>query len=572
MIDPQDIPSIGADALLQLFPFGLVVDGKGQIVLLGVSLAKALKKDWVHQSVEELFSFMGTRDGPVTRSALWKRRNQLIVVRAQRNDQQVMTLRGQAFPLVATAQDSPVLLCLSLWVTEAAQVNALGLSLADFPGYDPVIDLLQMVQASKDAHDDAKELAEKLRQRMLRQRSAQEAAEAAGRSKSEFLATMSHEIRTPMNGVLGFLSLLKSTELDDKQKEFVDVALQSGSVLLSVVNDILDYSKIEAGKLVLDNRAFEPKVLIASVARLLSEAAEKKQISLQWSLGEDLPSTLGGDQSRLRQVLLNLVGNALKFTPDHGEVRVTMGRDAVSTPSAELQKDGLERCAVVLEVRDSGIGINDEQLGRLFQPFTQADASTNRKYGGTGLGLAICRRLVEAMSGSIECESQIGMGSTFRVRLPLRVETQSYHRLKSSEPPLPYVSLGTEELSILLVEDNRVNQKLARHLLVRLNCRVDLAEDGLMAVERACKQSYDAIFMDVQMPCMDGFEATLAIRKYEDTVGREPVPIIALTADALREQQVKATSAGMNAYLTKPINAQELNRIIVSLREGSPLA
>jgi PAS domain S-box-containing protein len=381
------------------------------------------------------------------------------------------------------------------------------------------------------------------------QRSRDAALEAA-REKSRFLANMSHEIRTPMSGVIGMTETLLETKLDADQRECVETLKSCGEALLCVINDILDFSKIEAGKLELESLEFDLRKTVEDVVNLLKDGARKKGLALtvRWTPGAPVRAT--GDPVRLRQILMNLIGNAVKFT-DHGEVSIVVGIEWE-------ERDGVR---VRFEVRDSGIGITPEAQARLFQPFTQADPSTTRRFGGTGLGLAICKELVEMMGGEIGVESTPGQGSLFWFSA----------RMTRPEPPslaversLGVGAAGTDPAAIrgrvLVAEDDAVNRKIAKLTLEKQGLRVDFASNGKEAVEAVHRASYDLIFMDCHMPEMDGFEATKTIRNIEGAHGH--VPIIALTASVLEGDQQQCLSSGMDAFLAKPIRPDDLARLL----------
>ncbi len=381
----------------------------------------------------------------------------------------------------------------------------------------------------------------------LRQANAE--LEKASRAKSEFLATMSHEIRTPLNGVIGLTSLLQSTALSPRQREYVGGIQASGEALLGLINDILDFSKIEAGQLTLELRSLDLRQLVGEVVGLFAAPAEVKGVQLGAQVDPAVPLGLVGDPMRLRQVLTNLVGNALKFTAQGAvEVRVAL---------AEESADG---ALLRIAVRDTGIGIAPEAQARLFEPFTQADASTTRRYGGTGLGLAIVKRLVEAMGGQIGVESTPGQGSTFWLTLRLARDRVAQPAVAPPVSPGPAGPQGRRG-RILVAEDNAINRLVVVGLLQSLGYTVAAVEDGRQAVEAVGREAYDLVLMDLHMPELDGFAATVAIREREGATGRR-VPIVALTADALAGDAEKSLAAGMDDHLSKPITRERLAVVV----------
>jgi len=389
-------------------------------------------------------------------------------------------------------------------------------------------------------------------------------AQAASKAKSEFLAAMSHEIRTPMNGVIGFTNLFLDSNLDETQRDYANTIKSSGESLLVIINDILDFSKIEAGKFFLDSTPFDMSATCSEVVELLSEQANAKNLELKLFYEPDARKHLVGNPGRTKQVLINLLSNAIKFT-ESGFIHVRVEKSAVDN-----HPDGLK-----ISVTDTGIGIPSDKQNLLFEKFSQTDASTTRKYGGTGLGLAICKELVSLMNGKIGFKSKEGNGSVFWFSLPAWEFASDLSKSATEPNRLAQEGAGKFDLdqmeplptgfSVLLVEDNTVNQKLAAKILSRMGCHVDLAINGKEAVSMARKQTYDIIFMDCQMPEMDGYEATRRIRDFESdnkVPENERVPIIAITANAMRGDREKCLEEGMNDYIAKPIDAGQVGQLI----------
>jgi len=372
---------------------------------------------------------------------------------------------------------------------------------------------------------------------------ARDRAERMSQAKGEFLANMSHEIRTPMNGVIGTLQLLEGTKLDASQREYVHVAHKSADALLAILNDILDLSKIEAGKLSLEDIPFDLRELVQELVVLHSLKAEQKGIELNSEINEQLPDVIVGDPTRVRQILVNLITNALKFTSE-GEVSITIN----------IKEKTEDRVLLRIEVSDTGVGIPLDKQQKLFSAFTQADGSTTRKYGGTGLGLAIVRQLVEMMNGELGVDSDAGKGARFWFEIPMGI-SQTALEVSPSKSQTENRKL---EGRVLLVEDNPVNEMVARKMLEKLGLDSVTATNGQQALDILESELVDAVLMDCQMPEMDGFEATRRLREREKLADAVALPIIAMTANVMEGDRERCLQAGMDDYLGKPVRMDEL--------------
>jgi signal transduction histidine kinase/ActR/RegA family two-component response regulator len=379
-------------------------------------------------------------------------------------------------------------------------------------------------------------------------------AEAANKAQKDFLARMSHEIRTPMNGVIGMTILAKSAPTEEQRLEYIDKIQLSASLLLGIINDILDFSKIEAGKMQVENAPFHTARVIDTVRDIIKPKADEKDLDLVISVGESVPDAMKGDGMRLSQILLNLLGNAIKFTQE-GSVTLSMW----------AEPDDGDRLRLHCSVRDTGIGMNEEQLSNILKPFAQADSSTARKFGGTGLGLSISKALTELMGGSLSIKSESGKGSEFSFFIVVERYDDDDEQEQVADSDAE--SQRYDGYDLLIVEDNEINRIIADTVFSELGFSVDLAEDGQQGVEAFTGKRYDLILMDIRMPVMDGFEATKEIRRMEKEreasgEGAAPVPIIAMTANAMQEDRELSLSSGMDAHIAKPINIGEVKSVL----------
>lgn len=528
-------------ALDALYPARLALDLTGEIAHAGPSVVRHLGAGLPGHHFLECFEFERPRftDIDALIACVQSENLRSIIVRSLAQPE--LRLRGIVLP-----NEGRLHLLVGHVPTANGRIGEEMLSFSDFAPTDSTLDIHMVSVTHQQLLDDAQRIA-----REVEEKSRQ--AEAANEAKSQFLATVSHEIRTPLNGVLGMADFLAGTELSPEQNEALGIVIESGRSLLTILNEILDYSKVEAGELELEHRAFDLGALIKGTSGLFHMKAVEKRLHY---VASPASGWFMGDETRLRQILSNLVFNAIKFTPSGGvELRVEFG---------EAGEDGLT--PLVFEIEDSGIGMSEDVQARLFKPFQQGEVTTARKFGGTGLGLAICKHLVEKMGGNISVRSEEERGSVFRVEVALEATEAPSGSDDAHSENGQQVSLAS--LRVLAAEDNATNRIVLGALLKPMGVKPAFAKNGRQAVEMFRQESFDVILMDVMMPEMSGPEATQAIRGLESNSDLKPIPIYALTANLMREQVTQYLECGMDGALGKPIDVEDLRRTL----EGVALA
>ncbi len=522
--------TLGEAELAELFPAYLRLDLDARIVAAGPSIRCHGGPGVVGAAFFDRFRI--ERPSSITDIDGLMRRSRPMIVRLA--DGRSMRMRG-----IALRRPDGLWLMLG-HIPDLDRIDdSLALQFSDFSPTDGTLDMLLAAEMRSGLLSEARELAEALQDQ-------KKAAELANNAKSAFLATMSHEIRTPMNGVLGLAAILADTELTAAQREMLDVMVSSGRLLMDILNDVLDLSKIESGQIDLEETAFDVTEIAYAARALFAPVAANKGLKLEVAIDAPQPWRLG-DPVRIRQILVNLLSNAIKFT-DSGKVRAELSlRARAGGPMLEIV------------VRDSGIGMSSEAIGRLFKPFVQADSSTTRRFGGTGLGLAIAKLLTELMGGAIRVESRLGRGSVFTVELPAP-GAEAPEQAAEPDPGERSPDLGTPH--VLVVEDNATNQFVLSLFLQKLGMTFDVAQHGAEALIAWERRGYDIVLMDIEMPVLDGFEATRELRRREQAQGRSYTPIIALSADAMLENREQARLVGMDEFITKPLELDRLGKMI----------
>ncbi len=522
---------MGEELWDKLFPFSIQIDRELRILHAGSSLKKLLP-DIEGMFLEEVGQLIRPRICCADFDELLNAQDHLLIFKSHEGGH---TLRGQ----VVQESDETLRFAMTLWVTDVEQILPLGLRLQDFALHDSVLDFLQLIKSKEIIAQDLQQQTEALREAKI-------TAEKALSARQEFLSVMTHEIRTPLNAIIGMANILHEEEPREDQVEHLDTLRFSAQNLLSLVNDILDFSKMEAGKIALERQSVNIDRLIQELVKTFHPRTSK-QTALVYMRDESLPSTFWTDGGRLSQILTNLLSNAIKFT-ESGTVKI----------ATESLPCGQENCFKLrISVSDTGIGIAENRIKTIFEPFVQADAGISRMYGGTGLGLAITKELLRQFGSELVVESQVGEGSTFSFDLTFEVAPET-DALGPADTPEP-VDFGSAK--VLLVEDNKVNQKIISRYLNKWNVAFEVAQNGQEALEKVQREPFGLILMDLRMPVMNGYEAASQIRALSDRRHQE-VPIIALSASLFEEVEPQLKQVGMNDFLAKPFKIPDLKAVL----------
>lgn len=530
------------DKINVLFPFYFIVDEQLHISEAGISLKK-LFPDIVSKSFSDFFVFRQPRSIQLNIHSISEYINQIIILETHSKNR--IIYRGQ---VVSVESYDRLLFVGSPWITDVDDLKKNNLLITDFALHDTTTDMMQIVKSKDIMMADIKKLVTDLNHQKEFLIKAKETAEHSQRVKEVFLTNMSHELRTPLNAIIGYSEILNNTILNEDQLELAQIIMSASENLLSIINNIMDFTKIESGNVVLEKIPICIQDIMNDVRKILSGKAEAKHLEFKFFLDNEIPQWVLGDSTRLTQIFVNLLGNAIKFT-ENGKVHFF---------GSVLSKEG-NNYLLEFRISDTGVGIPADKINLIFERFVQAEDQITRKFGGTGLGLSITKMLVDLHGGKIDCDSTPGKGSEFVLEIPFTKTQKEDVISEEGSPTFP------ANLKILLVEDNPMNQNLVQRVLESFGAVVEVAKNGRVAIDMVQKKSYQLILMDLQMPEMDGYSATQFIRNdlNNDT------PIIACTADVMLNEKEKCFEIGMNGYLAKPYKAKDLIKAINSVLEHS---